>query len=141
MNDFELYAHVTQIQLATRYLLPLEHIVNGCDNTSATSWATKGSISRHGAASALLLLKAQLLRKHRLSSSTNYLPGSMNILADTPSRFSHLSDSHLIAWFNLYFPQYQSWKICHLTHDEQRELFTALRGVRCTKGLSSPENA
>ena len=87
MNDFELCDHVAQIQFATRYLLPLEHIVNGCDDTSATSWATKGSISWHGAASALLLLKAQLLRKHRFSSSTSYLPGSINILTNTPSQF------------------------------------------------------
>ena len=58
MNDFELAAHIAQLMLATRFMSPLQNILSGRDTTVATSWSTKGSVSRQGPAAALLLLKA-----------------------------------------------------------------------------------
>ena len=140
MNDFELAAHIAQLILATHFMSPLQNILSGCDNTVATSWTTKGSVSRQGPAAALLLLKAQLLRQYVVSSSIKYYPGTDNIMANTASRYAHLSHHSLLTWCNLYFPQHRSWEFCPLMHDEQQLLFTALRYGICLKEWSTHDN-
>ena len=107
-NDFELAAHIAQLMFATRFMSPLQNILSGCDNTVATSWATKGSVSRQGPAAVLLLFKAQLLRQYIVSSTVKYFPDTDNIMADIASRYAHISHHSLLTWFNLYFPQHHS---------------------------------
>ena len=109
INALELLAHVLQVILKTQYMMPLEHTLDGVDSTSALGWANRGSVSADSIVSRLLCWKAVDQRRSFIVSSNAYIPGPLNVFADTASRFQR-SPSQLLTLFNHRFPQNVSWQ-------------------------------
>ncbi|EJK61866.1 hypothetical protein THAOC_17564 [Thalassiosira oceanica] len=53
-------------------------------------------------------------------------PGLANKMADDCSRLWHLSDSDLLAYFGVTYPQSEPWQICHLEPESASALLSAL---------------
>ena len=108
--------------------VPVTHLTlcSFCDNTPAVSWRTKESTSNSKATAHLLQISALHRRKFRYQSSTNYIPGPVNAMADDCSRLWHLSDSQLLAHFNSHYPQATSWKMRQLRPEMNFALTSAL---------------
>jgi hypothetical protein len=85
-----------------------------CDNIPAVVWHRKGSTTMVGPAAYLLRISSLHQRHFRYLALLNYIQGSANAMADDCSRLWHLTDSHLLAYFNLHYPQPNTWKLCHL---------------------------
>ena len=60
----------------------------------------------------------------------DYIPGEANKMADICSRAWHLSDTELLAYFDLHFPQDEPWTLCHLRKPMRSSLISALYGKR-----------
>ena len=110
INVLELAAHVVQYLLKTPHMQPLEHTLDGLDSTAAHGWATRSSVSRDNAIAGLIAWKAHAMRASVTASSTAYVPGHLNHLADDASRILLGLPLALIAFFNAKFPQKNSWR-------------------------------
>ena len=86
----------------------LEHTLDGLDSTAAHGWATRSSVSQDDAIAGLLAWKAHAMRASITASSTAYVPGPLNRLANDASRILLGSPLALIAFFNAKFPQKNS---------------------------------
>jgi hypothetical protein len=83
-----------------------------CDNVTAVTSHCRGSVTTDGPGAYLLLrLSALHQRHHGYLSLMFHIPGTDNTMADDCSRMHHLSDSQLLAYFDLTYPQTQPWKI------------------------------
>ena len=98
----------------------------GTDNLPALSWSTKRAVSSTGPASYLLRLQSMHQRLHRYQLRSFYIPGLANKMADDCSRLWHLSDSDLLAYFDVTYPQSEPWQICHLEPESASALLSAL---------------
>jgi hypothetical protein len=97
-----------------------------CDNTPAVFWSRKGSTTTLTAPAYLLRLSSLHQRFHRYRPEISHIPGVVNQMADDCSRLWHLSDSQLLAHFNLHYPQPLSWQMCHLSAEMNSALILAL---------------
>ena len=79
------------------------------DNIPGVVWHHKQSTSTTGPAAYLLRLNSIHQRHFRYLAKSYYLPGPANVMADDCSRMLHLSDSQLLARFNLLYPQPLPW--------------------------------
>jgi hypothetical protein len=110
-----------------------------CDNTPATAWQRKGSVTTTGAASYLLRESAFHQRAYRYVNQTSHIPGVENVMADDASRRFDLSDSQLLLYFNHHYPQARSWQLRHLQLPMNGRLTSALLRERPEKHFPSPE--
>jgi len=112
------------VNCAGRTVLPLG------DNTPSVSWHLKGSTSTTGPAAYLLRLNSLHQRHFRYLARAGWIAGPVNQMADDCSRLWRLSDSQLLAYFNLTYPQEQSWTLAHLRPSMHSALTLALQRKR-----------
>ena len=103
-----------------RTILPLG------DNIPMVVWHHKHSTTTLGPAAYLLRLNSIHQRHFRYVSKSSYIPGPANAMADDCSRLWHLTDSQLLAHFNLVYPQSQPWQLVHLRPEMLSSLTSAL---------------
>jgi hypothetical protein len=96
-----------QVNVAHRTIVPLG------DNTAAVSWQTKGSTSTSGPSAYLLGMNSLHQRHHRYLAKPDYISGPANTIADVCSRRFDLSDSQLLSYLDVNFPQSQPWQLSH----------------------------
>ena len=104
----------------------LEHIYTGVDNTSAESWARRGSVSTATAIGPLLQEAAWITRQAKIHASINRIPGVENIEADAASRLTHLPVHAFLKSFNTSFPQPTPWRLSLLPFGVTPRLYTML---------------
>jgi hypothetical protein len=76
-----------------------------CDNIPAAVWHRKGSTTTSGPVVYLLRLSSLHQRHFRYLALLDYIQGPANAMADDCSCLWHLTDSQLLAHFNLHYPQ------------------------------------
>jgi hypothetical protein len=113
-SDLEQLALVCHPDVLTSHHDIREHTICALsDNTAAVSRDRRGSTSVNAPSAYLCRLASIHQRAHRYRLNADYLPGSLNIMADDLSRRWDLSDSQILAYFNSTYPQTQSWRLCH----------------------------
>jgi hypothetical protein len=138
-SDLELAA-----QIAEQDILVQQHDCRECtlsaltDNIPTRSWQRKGSTTTLGPAAYLLRLNALHQRHYRYLALSDYIPGPVNAMADDASRLWHLSDSALLAHFNLNFPQTKPWTLLHPRPAMLSALTMALQCKRSDPALFLP---
>ena len=120
---------VQHVNCARRTIVPLG------DNISQVAWQHKGSVTTLGPTAYLLRLNSLHQRHFRYLAKPDYIPGPMNVMADDLSRLWHLSDSQLLSYFNLHYPQDQSWTLVHLRPEMLSSLTSALQKRRVNPAL------
>ena len=105
-------------------------IHNFSDNIPTVYWNRKGSTTTTGPAAYILRLASLHQRVHRYVPKLDYIPGVLNVMADTASRAWHLTDPELLAHFNSNFPQTRPWRICFLKNEMNSNLISALSKKR-----------
>jgi hypothetical protein len=118
----DILAHQADIREAT--------IHNSSENVATVWWQRKGATSTTGPAARLLRLQALHQRHHRYVTTFDYIPGPANAMADDCSRLWNLTDSQLLAHFNLVYPQNRPWRLCQL----QKPMRCALTSALLMKG-------
>jgi hypothetical protein len=83
-----------------------------CDNTPAVAWRHKGSTTSTNRNAHLLRLAAHLRKQQRANHRISHIAGVDNVMADDASRFFHMTDLEFLTYFNLTYPQTQSWQLC-----------------------------
>jgi hypothetical protein len=126
-SELELAGTIAQHDIISQFADVREHTLhNGHDNTAAVFWQRKGSTTTTGPTAYLLRIQALHQRFHRYIPLHDYLPGTVNAMADDCSRLWHLSDSQLLAYFNSTYPQPVTWQLCHLRPEMSSALTLAL---------------
>jgi hypothetical protein len=109
-SDLELAASVAQHDVLAQQVDVREATIhNLTDNTATMYWQRKGATSTTGPASRLLRIQSLHQRHHRYVPSFGYIPGEANAMLDYCSRRWDLTDTQLLAHFDLVFPQSQPW--------------------------------
>ena len=110
------------------------------DNTAAVSRELRGSTSAD-APSAYLCRLASLHQRHfRYRLQAAYIPGPINVMADTLSRRWDLSDDLLLSHFNSLFPQVRPWQLCHLRSNMNSGAISALSKLPCSLAFLADES-
>ena len=105
-SDLELAASIAhQDVLIHAFNLRERTIHTGSDNTPTVYWQHKGSTTTAKAPARLLRLQALHQRHHRYCPQFSHIPGPTNAMADDASRLWYLTDSQLLAYFDLTYPQ------------------------------------
>jgi hypothetical protein len=111
-SDLELAASIVQHDIAANCFDIRERTISsGSDNTPTVSWQTKGSTTTTSAPAYLLRLQSLHQRFHRYYSSSFFIPGTLNAMADDCSRLWHLSDAELLSHFDSHYPQTACWRL------------------------------
>ncbi len=100
------------------------------DNIPMITWHHRASTTTTGPAAYLLRLNSIHQRHFRYVSKACYITGPANTMADDCSRLWQLSDSQLLAHFNLTYPQPQSWQLVQLRPVMLSSLISALQKQR-----------
>ena len=100
------------------------------DNIAQVSWQHKGSVTTTGPTAYLLRLNSLHQRHFRYLAKPDYIPGPLNLMADDLSRLWELSDSQLLSYFNLRYPQDQPWTAATLRPAMLSSLTSALQKQR-----------
>ena len=117
-SDLEAAAYVAHNDVLASAADVHEKIVNNfSDNIPTVYWITKGSTTTTGPAAYILRLASLHQRIHRYVPKLDYIPGILNVMADTASRAWHLTDSELLAHFNSTVSQMRPWHICLLKEE------------------------
>jgi hypothetical protein len=134
-SDLELTGTVAHHMILANTGLPVagETTHTFCDNTPAVAWQTKGSTTTARAAATLLQEQAMHQRQHGYLSTVEYLDGPRNTMADDASRRWDLTDAEFLTFFNLTYPQTDSWKLLHLPPEQRSTLTSQLLRLRCNK--------
>ena len=139
INDLEM-AGVLLGWLVLEHLTPsLHHTQAGiqCDNSSTVSWSRKFTARSLVAGH---LLRALALRQQICKAAPLLvipIAGSLNDMADVASRHSTTSQMQnvspsLLTYFNLKFPQQNSWEEFHLPQKLTSRVMSSLRGTQLT---------
>ena len=139
-SDLELAGSIAQDDILAQ-ALPGQHHLSTCtfsDNTPAVSWKSKGSTTTTGPAAYLLQQYALHRRHYRYQNELNFLPGSLNSMADDCSRLWHLTDNQLLTHFNHHYPQQKSWEMHHLRPEMHSALISSLLKTRSQPELYLP---
>jgi hypothetical protein len=130
-SDLELAAGVIQNDVAAHNFDICERtIASGSDNTPTLSWQAKGSTTTTSAPAYLLRIQAIHQRYHRYHSSSFFIPGKLNAMADDCSRLWQYTDPQLLAHFNSHYPQAASWRIVHPRQEMLSSVISALHKKR-----------
>ena len=135
-SDLELAGTVAHDDILAS-TVPVSHLTtcNLSDNTPAVAWRAKGSTTTTGPAAYLLQVSSIHQRHYRYKPELHHISGVENAMTDDCSRLWHLTDSQLIAYFNVTYPQPKSWKILHLRPEMHSVLISCL-----LKKRSPPES-
>jgi hypothetical protein len=117
--------------LASEYDIREHTISTLSDNTAAVSREQRGSTTTSAAAAYLCRIASIHQRSHRYRQRVAYIPGPLNTMADDLSRRWDLSDSQLLHYFDLTYPQALPWKLCPLRHEMNLATTLALSKRRC----------
>ena len=128
INALKLAAHVLQFLLKMPHMALLEHTLDSVESTAAHGWKVHGSITRNNVVVVLLAWKALQICASVNTSSTAYVPGPLNRLADDALRVLHPTPNNLVAFFNSKYPQQSSWQHAPLTSALKYTLTTVLSG-------------
>ena len=120
---------VQRVNCAQRTIVPLG------DNISQVAWQHKGSVTTLGPTAYLLRLNSLHQRHFRYLAKPDYIPGPLNVMADDLSRLWHLSDSQLLSYFNLHYPQALPWTLVQLRPAMLSALTSALQKQRVSPAL------
>jgi hypothetical protein len=120
---------VQHLNCAQRTIVPLG------DNISQVAWQHKGSVTTSGPLAYLLRLNSLHQRHYRYLAKPDYIPGPVNTMADDLSRFWHWSDSRLLSYFNLHYPQDQPWTLVPLRPEMLFALISSLQKQRVDLAL------
>jgi hypothetical protein len=110
INNSELDLAVSVAQhdtLAKKIDVRESTIHNSSDNVAMVWWQRKGSTSSSGPTDRPLHLQALHQCHYHYVPLFDYIAGEA--MADVCSRLWHLSDAHLLAYFELTFPQNRPW--------------------------------
>jgi hypothetical protein len=114
-SELELAASVAHHDiLAQQFDIREATIHNSSDNVATVWWQRKGSTSSSGPTARLLRLQSLHQRHYRYVPLFDYIVGEANAMADACSRLWHLSNTELLAYFELNFPQNRPWHTCQL---------------------------
>ena len=126
-SDLELAGTIAQHDIIAQHCHAAEKTIHTLtDNSPAVHWQTKGSTTTTGPAAYLLRLQSLHSRHYRYLTRYSHIPGTANLMADLCSRAWHLSDSQLLTYFNLHFPQDVPWQLCRLRPRMNSALITSL---------------
>jgi hypothetical protein len=101
---YEIAASVTHLDFLTQCINVHQHTIrNLSDNSATVDWKRKGASSTVGTAFYLLRLQALHQRHHHYIALSDFIPDSVNVMADCSSHMLHLSDTNLLLYFN-YMP-------------------------------------
>lgn len=140
-SDLELAGQIAgQDVLLQAYDCRERTIATFTDNISARAWQRRGSVTTLGPAAYLLRIHSFLQRHYRYRSTSDYLPGPLNVMADDASRRWDLSDTQLISHFNSSYPQDKPWQLFILRPAMLSSLISALFCVRCARASYLPEH-
>jgi hypothetical protein len=130
-SDLELAASLVQLDVAAHAFDIRERTVaSASDNTPTVAWQTKGSTTTVSAPAYLLRLQALHQRFHRYYSSSFFIPGKLNSMADNCSRLWHLTDAELLTHFDSHYPQTASWRLVAPRPAMLSSVTSALRRLR-----------
>jgi hypothetical protein len=132
-SDLELAATIVHLDMAAHnFPVHLQTLAVLSDNAATVFWQRKGSTTTTKATAYLLRLQGMHQRWFRYNSVFNHIAGQANIMADTASRSSALTDSQLLHVFSHTFPQTHSW---HLS-TPRNEILSA---VNCALSCARPQ--
>jgi hypothetical protein len=100
------------------------------DNIAQVAWQHKGSVTTASPTAYLLRLNSLHQRHFRYLAKPDYIPGPLNLMADDLSRLWHLTDSQLLSYFNIKYPQDQPWQTATLRPAMLSSLTSALQKQR-----------
>ena len=109
------------------------------DNTAAVSRERRGSTSVDAPSAYLCRLASLHQRAFRYRLQVAYIPGPLNVMADTLSRRWDLSDQRLLAHFNSVFPQALPWQLCPLPPSMNSAVTSALSKRPCSLAFLSDD--
>ena len=105
-SDLELYGNIAHHDVVAQCADISEQTIGTLwDNIANSYWLRKGSTTATGPTAYLLRLQAHHQRFQRYLSLHNYIPGPANDMADICSCVWHLTNSQLLSYFGLHFPQ------------------------------------
>ena len=131
-SDLELAGSIAHNDILAQSADVTERTTHNCyDNIPTVFWQRKGATTTLGPAAYLLRLQGFHQRFHRYVPLRDYIPGHLNVMSDILSRRWDLTDSQLLAYFNLHFPQKQPWRLCRLRPAMNSALTLALSRRRC----------
>ena len=105
INDLDLPALLTQVQLFPPNMYTLAHTRTAVDNTEVQVWYNRGSVSSAIVVSPIIRYLALLKRTHKIYSSVHRITSADNKMADAASRLTHLTDKIFLQHFALTLPQ------------------------------------
>jgi hypothetical protein len=117
--------------LASEYDIHEHMISTLSDNTAAVSREQRGSTTTSAAAAYLCRIASIHQHSHHYQQRVAYILGPLNVMADDLSRCWDLSDSQLLHYFDLTYPQALPWKLCPLRHEMNSATTLALSKKRC----------
>ena len=131
-SDFEQLGVVCHSDvLANTYDVRERTIATLSDNTAAVSRSVCGSSSVDAASAYLCRLAALHQRFFRYRQQVSYVPGPLNVMADTLSRRWDLSDASILSLFNSLYPQALQWTSCPLRSAMASSAISALLKQPC----------
>jgi hypothetical protein len=105
-SDLELAAGVVQNNIAAQHFDVCERsIASGSNNTPTIAWQSKGLTTTTTAPAYLLRMQAIHQCFHRYQTTSFFIPGKLNSMANNCSCLWHLTDSQLLAHFDSVYPQ------------------------------------
>ena len=111
-SELELLGHLWHLDVGAHAFDLRERTVHSnTDNLATLFWARKGSTTTTSPVATILRHLSLHQRFHRYVSSTDYVPGALNVLADAASRMCSLSDDAFLTAFNTLYPQDRPWHL------------------------------
>jgi len=132
-SELELLGHLWHLDVGAHTFDIRERTVHSAtDNLATLFWARQGSTTTTSPAATLLRHLSMHQRYHRYVSSTDYIPGDLNVMADAASRLCSLSDADFLTEFNALFPQRLPWHLFRPSPALISTGISALRMQTCT---------
>ena len=135
-SDLELTGSITHHDIFAQFADVAERTIHNCyDNIAAVYWQRKGATTTLEPAAFLLRLQRLHQRFYRYVPLKDYLPGSLNTMADFLSRRWGLTDAEILSHFNSNFPQKRPWRLCRVRTEIHSALTLALSRRWCEPEL------
>ena len=105
-SDLELAGSIAQHDILAQVADVTNRTINDCyNNIAAVYWQRKGTTTTLGPAAFLLQLQGLHQHFYCYVPLRNYIPGSLNTMANFLSRHWDLTNKQLLSYFNSHFPQ------------------------------------
>ena len=115
-SELELLGHFFHLDVAAQtFDVRKRTIQSATDNLATLFWARHGSTTTTSPAATILRHMSLHQRFHGYVSSSDYVPGDLNVMADAASCMCTLSDAEFLTTFNTLFPQALPWHLYRLS--------------------------